>query len=93
MTVPQPFFGDTRMFLVAVPRPMPLMAAWEPDDAPKPGSVPGATRMCTPFSISASVTAAMALPMAAQSQATSTTLPKVDPNCGVFAGQWVPLGP
>ena len=49
--------------------------------------------MCTPCSISASVTAAMALPIAVQSQATSTTLPKLDPNYGVFAGQWVPLGP
>jgi hypothetical protein len=93
VTVPQPFLGDTRMFFVAVPRPTPCSAGFEPDDDPKPGRVPGATRMCTPAAICASVTEPIALPIASHVQATSMTLPKFASNHGVFAGQCVPFGP
>ena len=93
VTVPQPFFGDTRMFFDAVPRPTFCSGAFEPDEEPNPGRVPAATRMCTPAAICASVTEAMALLIASQVQATSMTLPKLAANHGVFAGQWVPLGP
>src|SRR5215207_7034388 len=93
VTDPQPSFGDTRIFFEAVPRPTFCRGAFDPDEEPNPGSVPGAIRMCTPATICVSVTAAMALPMAVQSQATSTTVAKVDPSLGVFSGQWVPFGP
>ena len=93
VTDPQPSFGETRMFFVAVPRPNPFSAGVEPDDEPNPLSVPGAIRICTPAEIWASVTDAMALPIAAQSQATSMTFPNWEPIGGVFAGQCVPFGP
>src|SRR4030095_1726260 len=59
VTVPQPLFGDTRMFFDAVPRPTPCSAAFDPDEEPNPGSEPGAMRMCTPAATCASVTDAM----------------------------------
>ena len=93
VTVPQPPIGDTRMFLDALPRPTSSSTALDLDEPPRPGSAPGRTRMCTPRSTSASVTDAIALPIAAQSQPTSSTLPNVESGLGVFAGQCDPSGP
>jgi hypothetical protein len=49
--------------------------------------------MCTPFSISASVTAADGLADGGPVAGDVDDLAEGGPNCGVFAGQWVPLGP
>jgi hypothetical protein len=93
VTVPQPSSGETRMFFDAVPRPTFFSTDSDPAPPPNPGRVPGAMRTCTPPSISASDTEAIASPIASQSQATSITVPKVASGLGVSAGQCEPSGP
>src|SRR6478609_9573718 len=93
-TVPHPSRGETRMFFARPAWPTFCSTGTEPEPAPVPGSVPGATRMCRPASICAGVAAEMALPIAAQEQATSTmVVMSGEPGRGVLAGQCVPLGP
>ena len=93
LTVPQPSRGETSTFLAQLALPTFCSTFFEPEDAPRPGRVPGRTLMCTPVFACAGVTAEIAVAMAAHVQATSTTFRPPSPNHGVWAGQWVPLGP